>query len=280
MRRLVAREARPLVAPPDLGLMEGYAAYERTGVAERHQSGTPAPYGYSLGHIAANSVWSETAHALGLSPVGLFTVWAKRSGDMSWQPLAHAPNSDTALYATDNASVLAAQRMAFGNPLPFIAMLTPTPLTTVAIDAMWSETAYEPYETEAVYRQDDAKSVPTIYFLHWAMRLESSDVPSRVRSIDSAAAMGGGQLVFAAQVPKTRDDRAFPVTPFDAALATQLGLAAVAREQRQAPGLGLLAEPPPVQPVASPKPLLPPWLAATAVGAGVAVLGFWFARRS
>ena len=275
----ITRSARPLVAAPRMGVMEGYASYARTGVSSEEHSGTPAPHGMSLGQIPANSVWSEIPSALGLPFVGKYTLWATRKGDLSWDARQSPPDVDLAVYELTDAAVAGAAEAAFGHPLPFVAILTDEPLTEARVEALWSNTAYEPHSTEALYRQDDARPVPMIYFLHWGLRMESADAPQRLRSLDARAQAALGTLVLGLQVPRTTTEREFPATPFDRALWTQLALAEPNVQGGGAePVQAVVQQPVQAAALVPTRRALPWWAAPTALGVAVG-LGAFFVRR-
>lgn len=221
----------PLAGSPQRpGQMETYVAATATGVGVDDRigvparAGSPAPRGVSLSGLAAESIWSEMAESLRLRPAGIVTVWATRRGDMSWDPHAIA-ETNICLYFLNDAAVRAAVEVAYGHPLPFVAIVTAEPMSETEVAEMWQGTAYTPYQTEAIFRQSDQQPVPTILFLHWGQRDESADAPQRLRPLTSAAADVFGQLMFASQVPAaSTSSRDFPATPFPDALGMQLQL--------------------------------------------------------
>jgi hypothetical protein len=185
-----------------------------------------APPGTSLGQMDAQSLFSEITQALSLQPVGVYTPWATRSSDLDWEEIT-GTDTNIMLWGITDAEVNAVPTVTFGSPLPFIAILTKAPLSVTATAAMWEGTAYQAYETQAVYRQDDAKPVPTIYFLHWGERIDQASMPQKVLALEPRAASVGGALVFAAQIPvQNSTTRQPPVMPFSTALSTQNAITA------------------------------------------------------
>jgi len=231
----------------------------------------PSPPGTSLGQMDAMSLFSEVVSALGLRPVGIVTPWATRISDMEWDNIPR-PDTNVMLWELSDGAVNAATEVTFGSPLPFVAIVTRSPMTTEATRQMWQGTAYSPYETQAVYRQDDAKAVPTILFVHWGERIDISNLPKDVLALEPRAKAVGGSLAFAAQIPvEGSTSRQAPAMPFSQALNLQM--AASAPPAPPAPG----PEPIPLRPAAEAESLhlgVP-----IAVGLGAAALGFMLWKR-
>lgn len=205
-----------------MSVMEQYVPEYRAG-NPRRSSGVPAPHGVSLGTLQMAPIWAEAAKTLGLSPIGVATLWAAQSGDMSWEALTTQPDSNESLFFIHDADVANAEQLAFGAPLPFVVIATRQPLSSTGAAALWSGTAYEPYSAEAVYRQDDTSAVPVIYFLNWGQL--SNSQTAKHGSLDAAASAVGGTLLFGIQIPSAGSTtRPFPATPFNSALTTQLAL--------------------------------------------------------
>jgi hypothetical protein len=230
----------------------------------------PAPPGTSLGAMDAQGMFAEVAATLQLQPLGIYTSWATRSGDISWEEIKN-PDTNIVVWGITDAQVNAVAEITHGSPLPFVAIITKGPMTQAAVAAMWEGTAYRPYETQAVYRQDDAKDVPTIAFLHWGERIDMAELPKQTLALAPRATAINGALLFAAQVavPGTTT-RALPPTSFQSALESQL------LAQGPPPAPPAYVPPPPVVAQANTNLALP-----IAVGLGGAVLGYmlWRKRR-
>ena len=178
-----------------------------------------APLGTSLGALPEAAFLTELADALGLAPIGVYTPWATRVSDLEWESPERAPDTNTALWRLTDVALQAARDVTFGSPVPFVAILSQTPLTSTEADSLWSGTPYRAYETQAVYRQDDGKPIPTIFFLYWGERLDESEVPPHPRSLEQTAAIAEGVLVFGMQIPAgSSTTRDWPATPFATAL--------------------------------------------------------------
>jgi len=204
-------------------VMNSYMEHGGSGRAWDDLPMIPAPPGTSLGDMPAQSVFSEVTTALGLSSLGIYTPWASRTGDTNWDEIK-SPDTNIVLWGLNDAQLNAVTQLSFGSPLPFVAVLTKVPLTQTAVAAMWDGTAYAPYETQAVYRQDDAKGVPTIFFLHWGERIDMAQLPKQTLAIGPRASAALGMLVFAAQVPvQGTTSRPPPASPsFQDALQSQM----------------------------------------------------------
>jgi hypothetical protein len=222
----------------------------------------------------AQGMLAEVAATLQLQPLGIYTPWAARTGDTAWEEIKN-PDTNVVLWAITDAQVNAVQGITFGSPLPFVSVVTKGPMTQASIDAMWSGTAYKAYETQAMYRQDDAKAVPTIVFIHWGERIDIAELPKQTLALEPKAASVSGALVFAAQVAaQGTTTRAYPaVASFQDALDAQLIM--------QSP------PPAPAPAVVTPVPVPPPSVATVktnlalpiAVGLGGVALGFMLWRK-
>ncbi len=180
--------------------------------------GIPAP----LGAVMPNSLltaFSDIIEDNGLKQVALVTPWAQRESDAGWTKLTKAPETNVAIFDINDAKVNAIEE-ATGQPLPFLAVLTAIPQSTEQVRKALLDTAYDYYETQAVYRQDDTRPVPEILYLHWALR-RSQGSDKGGKSMASAAGDMGGKLFFAQQVPYTAQ-REFPSLDFDTAINLQL----------------------------------------------------------
>jgi hypothetical protein len=253
-------------------VMSSYMEHGGSGAAWNEMSMIPAPPGTSLGQMAAQGLLAEVTQALGLAPLGVYTPWATRAGDTEWDEIVN-PDTNIAVFGITDALIRQAQDVTFGQPLPFVAIVTKGPMTQAAVDAMWDGSAYKAYETQAVYRQDDAKDPPTIVFMHWGERIDMAQLPKSPLGLEPKAAAANGALIFAAQVPvQTTTTRATPPSmPFTSALSSQL--AAAMPVQALTPPA---PTPVPVAPAAAPKMNLS---LPIAIGAGAAVLSFVLWRR-
>lgn len=203
--------------------MQEYMEHGGSGAPWDAMAMIPAPPGTSLGQMQAQGMFAELANSLGLEALGVYTPWATRTGDTSWEEIRNT-DSNIVLWGLTDAQIAAVPQMTYGSPLPFVAIITRSPMTESQVAKMWAGTAYRPYETQAVYRQDDAKPVPTIMFLHWGENIDISELPKSPVNVSWRAMGVDGTLVFAAQIPSqgstTRD---LPAAPsFDSALASQM----------------------------------------------------------
>lgn len=256
--------------------MGQYLTSSQAGAAWDAQSMVPAPPGVSLGTIQAAGLLSEMADALGLQPAGVYTPWATRAGDVSWEEIKN-PDTNLLLFLLTDPQITAATQITFGQPLPFVAILTREPLTQEIVRQLWNGTAYEPYETQAVYRQDDAKEPPTLFYLHWGSRIDLPDLPRQQLAIAPRANQAGGDLVFAAQVPREgTTTRGEPALPFQMAFEQQVVHAPVVTA-----GPAPVPAPLPPAPAPAGTNASAPWLlpAAVAVGAGALGYFFWVQRK-
>lgn len=253
-----------------MSVMRSYAegAASAMGTPWDEFSMLPVPPGTSLGQMDAMSLFSEVVAALNLRPIGIVTPWATRSGDMSWEDIPRA-DTNISLWELSDAGVNAVPEITFGSPLPFVGIVTSQPMTTEQVRKMWEGTAYNPYETQAVYRQDDAKPIPTLLFLHWGERIDMAKLPKDVLALEPRARAAGGTLVFAAQVPvESSTERAPPPMTFADTLRGQMATNAA---QPPAP-----APPAPAPIVLAPQKEEPLHLGVPiAVGLGAAALGFF-----
>lgn len=229
-----------------------------------------APPGTSLGQMDAAALFSEVVTALGLRPLGVVTPWATRIGDMSWEEIQKA-DTDVMLWGLTDGQINAALQVTFGSPLPFVVIVTREPMTTSSVSKMWEGTAYQAYETQAVYRQDDAKAVPTILFVHWGERIDVGKLPSKVLAIEPRAKAVGGDLAFAAQIPVPSTDREKPLTPFAQALAVQMAATAPGPAPAPPGPAPIRLTPAPEEPLHLGIPI--------ALGLGAAALGFVLWRK-
>lgn len=181
-------------------VVEEYVSVADTGRPCVERARIPAPRGTSLGQMAALDLWNEIAESMNLPFRGTYTMWALREGDMDWQPVPSQPDTNYLVWSINDQAVARARELAFGNPLPYVVILSERLLSTTDVARLWKGTAYEAYQTEAVYRQDDPKATPAMVFMYWGERRDMPAGPEQTLSLDQAAADADGQLVFAAQV--------------------------------------------------------------------------------
>lgn len=264
-----------------LVVMQQYMEHGGSGSPWDDMRMVPAPPGTSLGQMQAQGIFAELTNALGLQALGIYTPWATRTGDTAWLEIKNS-DSNIVLWSLTDAQVSAVPELTYGSPLPFVAIITKGPMTESEVARMWNGTAYRPYETQAVYRQDDAKPVPTIAFLHWGENIDIAELPKQVLALEPRAKAVGGALVFAAQIPSAGSTtRAPPATPsFEAALDSQLTLSSPITVPAS-----LTVPPPGTVQSAGPAPAAVPSSGKTnlsvpiAVGLGAAALGFVLWRK-
>lgn len=213
----------------------------------------------------------DVAKQLGLQPFGVYTPWAARTSGVTWEPVSQPPDTNVAVFAINDSLLAAAQALAWGQPIPFVTLLTEKPVSPEAITKALGGTPYKFYETQAVYKQTDAAPTPRIYFLHWAESRQPGDVGSGKTSLAQSAAQVGAALTYAIQVNyNTTASRKPPAVPFQSALESQMG--------NEGP------VPPPPPPPNPPPPTEPPPAKASMtgpllVGAGVAAATFLIVRE-
>jgi hypothetical protein len=214
-------------------------------------------------------LWQEVADALELHELATVTVWAARTGDLDWAPTLSQPSENVVLYMLSDGDLVRAEEVAFGDPLPYVAVLSPVPGSLANITAAFADTAYRYYRTDAVYRQDDDQPIPTIYFLHWAERIDTANAPQHLMPLEAAAGMMDGSLVFALQVSAAETTlREFPAASFALAFGTQFGVDE--SEALAVPAAMPMAVP---MPTAMPMTMTAPTPAGAAPWLGPAVLG-------
>jgi hypothetical protein len=202
------------------------------------RSGLPIPQGVGLGQLQALELFATVPQALQLPLINYYVKWAEQVGDLEWleQPNPGDPNmiDGLALYELTDENVRQAEELAFGDPLPFVAIVTQEPMSATAVEQMWKKTAFAPYSTIAIFQDGDPNVVPRIYFLHWGERIDMANAPQHVQPLQSAAEQYNGKLAWAAQaeVPYPSGWQigpdggrvSWPTLPFSDALAAQLAL--------------------------------------------------------
>lgn len=248
------------------GVMQGYEPLSLGQAPIPAPPGTSFPTGFPLEALA------QVAQFLNLQSVGLYTPWAGRAGGVDWIEVRQPPDTNIGVFALNDQAVLMVPQATFGQQLPFVAILSDRLATPSGVEAAWEGTAYKAYDTQAVYRQDDPLPTPKISFLHWGELRGPGDGRGN-KSLEAAAAMAGGKLVFAQQVDyNSTATRKPPPVPFEQALAVQLGLAKSHGPLPTAPPVGPAIGP------AKPSPVVP--IVPIAVAAGAAALVYYLVRKS
>jgi len=163
---------------------------------------------------------------LHLEDLGLYSPWATRTSDVSWQEIRQPPDLNVAVAGFSDSLLLQSSVITMGQGIAFLAVLSESlPLQSV-VGTAFTGTAYSYYETQGVYRQSDTAAVPHISFLHWIQRRQAGDSAYGGGSLDAAAARLGGRLVLAMQTPGqgTVMQRPAPALTFSLALQQQLGI--------------------------------------------------------
>ncbi|NLZ41373.1 MAG: hypothetical protein GX886_09000, partial [Comamonadaceae bacterium] len=112
---------------------------------------------------------------LGLPALGLYTPWAARESGVTWEPVQQPPDTNIAVFGINDQLLAAAHGLAFGQPVPFVALLTDKPVSPEQIVTALKGTPYKFYQTQAAYRQTDQAPTPKIEFLHWAESRQPGD---------------------------------------------------------------------------------------------------------
>ena len=154
-------------------------------------------------------------------PIGVFSQWGAQVDAATWKTMPHQSNYIT--YPV-NATQLHAAAQTGAGPVGFLAVLTTKPIPPAQLEQAFQQTPYKYFSTEGVYRQDDTKHVPTIFFLNWAVMRSDQDPEAGGKSLEASAALLGGQLVFPITVGTGGADRAEPTQDFVKALNTQLAM--------------------------------------------------------
>lgn len=209
----------------------------------------------------------------GSEAVGVFSPWGQQSGSVDWQTVQ--PDHDLVIYPISDQQISAVGRATFGIPLGFVAVITTSPVTLQKAEAAFDNTPFAFSHVEGIFRLDDAKSVPSIYFLYWGTIREPTSAGGGNSKMQSVADLLGGTLVFPLQIPRTGQERPLPAVSFSAALSTQL--AATAPAVSPAVAASLVAAP---SALAPPAPAARPWWLLPVVGGGAAALGVYLYRRS
>lgn len=217
--------------------------------------------------------------ALGLVEIGIYTPWAGRQGDIEWKEIT-SPDTNVAVFQLSDKQLGQAKEVLFGQPLPFVAVLSSLMAPMLAVETAANASPYEFFETQAVYRQSDPGEPPRIQFMHWFRVRDLGASGGGSAPMTSVAATLGGELVYAQQVPvEGSTSRLPPSMSFDDALSAQLGLDVppAAPEFPTLPGL-----PQPTPEVPTHKPALPKeqsLVGPILLGGAIAAATFLIGRR-
>lgn len=151
------------------------------------------------------------------SPLGVFTAWAKQTGDVSWDDVT--PAHELIVFPLTDYLLGAADKGAFGHQVPWVGILADRPAKPGIVEDAFNGAPYELLETEAVYRQGDSRPVPRGYILYWA-KLRAG-VDGGRESMTAVAKRLGGRLVFPHEVPRWQRARPRPMMRFSEAIAYQ-----------------------------------------------------------
>jgi len=182
------------------------------------------PYSSSVGD-AATSLPALALEELGRqvaaeAPFGELSLWALQDSEESFVP-AQTKKKYLA-FPVDPRRLSAAQAAAFGQPIPFVAVLSERMTKLSDVEAAWENTPYEDAGTEVVYREDDGKGVPTGYFLHWA-NLRGDQVAVDYSKLGPSVIALGGILVYLLPAGITGKERPAPEIPFSVAHEVRTG---------------------------------------------------------
>ena len=151
-------------------------------------------------------------------PLGVYVPWGRQKGGVTWETI-DKPDHDIAIYPISAATVDRVNAASYGHELPWVGVLTDTPVNSQTADSVWDATRYDLFSVEGVYDADDSRPAPRICFLYWAKLHD--DVGGGRASLDAVAQRLGGQLVFPMQLP-VDSPRPAPALSFAAVLAAQL----------------------------------------------------------
>jgi hypothetical protein len=132
-------------------------------------------------------------------PLGTFVPWADQVGDVDWKVVS--PDTRYALYPVTSDLLAATERAAFGQPVGFVTVFSTKPLLLSEAAALFNGTPYEYFSTDAVYRADDAKPAPTIYFVFWGRLRADAQTIGNYANLEKQANSAGAQLSFPVNMP-------------------------------------------------------------------------------
>lgn len=235
------------------------------GITGSGIGGAPVPPGTQVPSLPAMEILASAAEQLQLTGAGVYTPWATQVGPDRWEVIER-PDTNIATFALSESVLEAIKRLAFGQPVPFVAMLGDAILSPQQAEALFAGTAYQFHESQAIYSQADEQIVPSIRFIHWGELRDRYEGPKG--SVENSAQANGLRLVFAQQVPiETTSHRTAPAMPFSDALAAQF--TPVTEPLRPEP-----VAPPAVSVVPEPASVAAPFL----IAAGATLAGFWGIR--
>lgn len=156
-----------------------------------------APPGTSMEQQMAELL-RDLPQQLSLPGVGISTPWAGRTGDMEWKEISQ-PDTNVQTFLIRDEDLRNVDQVLFGQPIPFLVIKTLDPVTRAKLESALLGSAYEMFETQAVYRQDDPNPVPRIEFFNWVRRVPLEEEGSK--SMQQVAAEAGGDLLYGQQVP-------------------------------------------------------------------------------
>ena len=182
------------------------------------QDEVPAPEGHALSPELTSEL-SSIPIRMELPAWEVLTPWAIKESDFNWKDIESAPSENIKTYLMTVAQVRGAFEKLFGQPIPYLAIVTKEQTPQAQMDSALDGTDYELQETLAVYAQSDKSLVPAVRYLHWIGLREAGG--KRARSLTDALKDLQGQLTFAARVPYADTaSRAFPASSFDEAMDT------------------------------------------------------------
>lgn len=177
-----------------------------------------APPGTSMPSSVAELL-RGLAEQLVLPSVGISTPWATRTSDLDWQEIRN-PDTNVQTYILQDVDLARAQQAMFGQPVPFVVIKTLDPVPQAALEAAAQGSAYEFYETQAVYRQDDKNPIPRIEFFNWMRRVPLDEEGGK--PMGQVASELNGDLQFGLQVPvESTTSREAPTISFQEAYDAQ-----------------------------------------------------------
>lgn len=244
-------------------LYETHVAIKPTGSVRGYAS-LGSPPGVVL-PAALEDLLQGLVGTLSLAPAGILTPWAARTGDVAWTDIVK-PDTNISTFAMSEVMLKQAEQALFNTPLPFVLVLTDKIQPTTQLQEILDEAPYELYQTQAVYRQSDAKSIPSIAYVHWLKVKDLDEQPSTPKSMDTVAQeMGGGRLLYGQQVPvESSSIRPAPTMPFSQALVYE-----ASPPVNSTPSTSVPNESVPEYTAATTDPAAKlPWLGVAAVGVG------------
>lgn len=217
---------------------------------------------------------SNLTTQIGLSSAGVFTPWAGRVSDLQWQEIK-SPDTNIAMFGIDDRQVNLAQQLMFGQPIPFLTIRTLQVAPTAKIEQALGGSAYELFEVQATYSQEDNDPIPQIWYLYWVRRLPLEEEGKK--SMEQVAQELNGSLYFSQQVPAESSTlRSAPTVSFEQARG---GSTPVEPPKTTAP-TNPAPKPPKTTPVVPDEPLFPvqprpqsglsAWIGPVALGVAVA----------